>query len=201
MIRRPPRSTRTDTLFPYTTLFRSQRGAVDARRLTQFRAAPAPEIDQRLFGAESGLERIEFVTGDTERTARRIFEPADARRHFERDARQIEAPRLFELELDRLLVHLRLMDLRVRIDRDRHDILHAGRLGRRRGGEERYGERRGEAGELVLRFHHCPPTLFTSTSTRRFSGVRRSEEHTSELHSLMRISYAVFCSKNNNITS
>src|SRR3546814_20969441 len=32
MIRRPPRSTRTDTLFPYTTLFRSreQRGAVEA---------------------------------------------------------------------------------------------------------------------------------------------------------------------------
>src|SRR3546814_9193965 len=26
MIRRPPRSTRTDTLFPYTTLFRSPRG-------------------------------------------------------------------------------------------------------------------------------------------------------------------------------
>src|SRR3546814_10077647 len=31
MIRRPPRSTRTDTLFPYTTLFRSA-GGVDARR-------------------------------------------------------------------------------------------------------------------------------------------------------------------------
>src|SRR3546814_9532134 len=28
MIRRPPRSTRTDTLFPYTTLFRSQGGSV-----------------------------------------------------------------------------------------------------------------------------------------------------------------------------
>src|SRR3546814_14168297 len=27
MIRRPPRSTRTDTLFPYTTLFRSRHGA------------------------------------------------------------------------------------------------------------------------------------------------------------------------------
>src|SRR3546814_12756411 len=26
MLRRPPRSTRTDTLFPYTTLFRSKRG-------------------------------------------------------------------------------------------------------------------------------------------------------------------------------
>src|SRR3546814_12782686 len=35
MIRRPPRSTRTDTLFPYTTLFRSSadpREAVPARR-------------------------------------------------------------------------------------------------------------------------------------------------------------------------
>src|SRR3546814_7765966 len=28
------------------------------------------------------------------------------------------------------------------------------------------------------------------------SGIRRSEEHTSELQSLMRISYAVFCLKN-----
>src|SRR3546814_1605934 len=28
MIRRPPRSTRTDTLFPYTTLFRSARGGL-----------------------------------------------------------------------------------------------------------------------------------------------------------------------------
>src|SRR3546814_5107051 len=32
MIRRPPRSTRTDTLFPYTTLFRSIAGAEIARR-------------------------------------------------------------------------------------------------------------------------------------------------------------------------
>src|SRR3546814_17763851 len=30
MIRRPPRSTRTDTLFPYTTLFRSEEGAAAA---------------------------------------------------------------------------------------------------------------------------------------------------------------------------
>src|SRR3546814_18773022 len=30
MIRRPPRSTRTDTLFPYTTLFRSIRACGDA---------------------------------------------------------------------------------------------------------------------------------------------------------------------------
>src|SRR3546814_20832981 len=30
MIRRPPRSTRTDTLFPYTTLFRSATASADA---------------------------------------------------------------------------------------------------------------------------------------------------------------------------
>src|SRR3546814_8056567 len=32
MIRRPPRSTRTDTLFPYTTLFRSRRPSLDLLR-------------------------------------------------------------------------------------------------------------------------------------------------------------------------
>src|SRR3546814_19556844 len=31
MIRRPPRSTRTDTLFPYTTLFRSNAGVEPGR--------------------------------------------------------------------------------------------------------------------------------------------------------------------------
>src|SRR3546814_20417517 len=36
MIRRPPRSTRTDTLVPYTTLFRSLRGSgLKARRTAQ----------------------------------------------------------------------------------------------------------------------------------------------------------------------
>src|SRR3546814_19267747 len=34
MIRRPPRSTRTDTLFPYTTLFRSAAFAVTATAFT-----------------------------------------------------------------------------------------------------------------------------------------------------------------------
>src|SRR3546814_8449134 len=35
----------------------------------------------------------------------------------------------------------------------------------------------------------------TGALIRRWSGSRRSEEHTSELQSLMRISYAVFCLK------
>src|SRR3546814_7014221 len=40
MIRRPPRSTRTDTLFPYTTLFRSQVFIVPAVQLRYSAAAP-----------------------------------------------------------------------------------------------------------------------------------------------------------------
>src|SRR3546814_12024544 len=37
MIRRPPRSTRTDTLFPYTTLFRSTGTAVSPEEMAEVR--------------------------------------------------------------------------------------------------------------------------------------------------------------------
>src|SRR3546814_2630743 len=46
------------------------------------------------------------------------------------------------------------------------------------------------------------PTLLTwpgSCIVHDIKGENRSEEHTSELQSLMRISYAVFCLKQNNI--
>src|SRR3546814_11145478 len=39
MLRRPPRSTRTDTLFPYTTLFRSRAGGDDVAGLQAHEAA------------------------------------------------------------------------------------------------------------------------------------------------------------------
>src|SRR3546814_4860423 len=42
MIRRPPRSTRTDTLFPYTTLFRSKRAPAPRRAAAQGRKTPNP---------------------------------------------------------------------------------------------------------------------------------------------------------------
>src|SRR3546814_12793524 len=46
MIRRPPRSTRTDTLFPYTTLFRSNGHGFDGTRLgkAQFAASARKRI-------------------------------------------------------------------------------------------------------------------------------------------------------------
>src|SRR3546814_17102043 len=43
MIRRPPRSTRTDTLFPYTTLFRSEHERVAV--LVRERRLPARQLD------------------------------------------------------------------------------------------------------------------------------------------------------------
>src|SRR3546814_11802813 len=53
MIRRPPRSTRTDTLFPYTTLFRSRRGR-------QPKAGQESTADQ----AADGDQRTAPLVGD-----------------------------------------------------------------------------------------------------------------------------------------
>src|SRR3546814_4024826 len=64
MIRRPPRSTRTDTLFPYTTLFRS----VDIRDLLHHQE---PDQDERRYGGlgrDGGHERRED-RGDQEEQA------------------------------------------------------------------------------------------------------------------------------------
>src|SRR3546814_6689008 len=60
MIRRPPRSTRTDTLFPYTTLFRSiqkRHGHIQEVIIQNFRAKPdtlmadhpEPSLDEHLW--------------------------------------------------------------------------------------------------------------------------------------------------------
>src|SRR3546814_3875674 len=50
MIRRPPRSTRTDTLFPYTTLFRSPAGPGDPGA-ERHGGDPAPAVGKRLAPA------------------------------------------------------------------------------------------------------------------------------------------------------
>src|SRR3546814_4279177 len=118
MIRRPPRSTRTDTLFPYTTLFRSPRAR---RGLRQARA--------RASGQGSDPDR-----GPCAQDHRRR---AGAPAALSRGDRQL---------------------------------------------------RNGAADQL----RPLPPT------GAGLAGQCRSEEHTSELQSLMRISYAVFCLKKKN---
>src|SRR3546814_4553619 len=104
MIRRPPRSTRTDTLFPDTTLFRSEDVMIG-------------DDQQACRIAEGGV----------------VGEPGGIGMAVRRDDR-------------------RMLDLRIQPPRDRP------------------------------------------------RGRVRSEEHTSELQSLMRISYAVFCLKKTNKT-
>src|SRR3546814_6143373 len=62
MIRRPPRSTRTDTLFPYTTLFRSY--ALDARHL---HAEADAEIGHAVFAREADAGDLAFRPARSER--------------------------------------------------------------------------------------------------------------------------------------
>src|SRR3546814_4096620 len=58
MIRRPPRSTRTDTLFPYTTLFRSLARSPDIGRDERGRTQRIRPLAPRRSGARSGARRI-----------------------------------------------------------------------------------------------------------------------------------------------
>src|SRR3546814_10540998 len=125
MIRRPPRSTRTDTLFPYTTLFRSQPYCS--------LAAPQPQAVD--------VGEIEVAS--------------DHNPHFRAliDAKH------------RLNLHRVPQDRVRRLAGNPRDIIGVGDF------------RGGDRGGIVER------------------AEQRSEEHTSELQSLMRISYAVFCLK------
>src|SRR3546814_1470997 len=63
MIRRPPRSTRTDTLFPYTTLFRSEAAATQRAKVASGTSVQLAQPANPAAAADaSALDRIE-VTG------------------------------------------------------------------------------------------------------------------------------------------
>src|SRR3546814_2966750 len=71
MIRRPPRSTRTDTLFPYTTLFRSTAGCAAGHGLcARLCRAFRPVVDLRLSG------RRDHTRGIHSRAFRQRADPA-----------------------------------------------------------------------------------------------------------------------------
>src|SRR3546814_10108260 len=133
MIRRPPRSTRTDTLFPYTTLFRSrfQKGA--DRRQPVLR--PAEDAGHRRRHDEEGEQRHQREIGKVPGMDEAVIIGAD--RHPLRDFERVAAGP------------------------------HAGDL----------------AVELGAGFF----SVMLAAGFRRQGGWMRSEEHTSELQSLMRI--------------
>src|SRR3546814_19130868 len=58
MIRRPPRSTRTDTLFPYTTLFLSSRSPRSTR--SDGRAVQSARSDRRGLAGTGGVRMIAY---------------------------------------------------------------------------------------------------------------------------------------------
>src|SRR3546814_6803052 len=155
MIRRPPRSTRTDPLFPYTTLFRSHlhRRELPGRRvpvLERVRRGPgAPACTERRRGR---VQPPPAAGGSCAQAGRLRRNPP--RRAGLRRRRGAPAARSGRAVLRRVA-----------------ERAAAGRTGPRRA-----GRMQGRGG---------------------FAGGRaaRSEEHTSELQSLMRISYAVFCLK------
>src|SRR3546814_4735549 len=144
MLRRPPRSTRTDTLFPYTTLFRFNVG--DAQLDGQ------PDIP----GADI-VEHLPVIV-DQVHLVHRQYHVADAKQRND----VAVAPRLRQQAF-------------ARVDQ------HHGKVGG------------GGAGGHVAGVLLMPGAI--GDDELSLVGVERSEEHTSELQSLMRISYAVFCLK------
>src|SRR3546814_10772477 len=150
MIRRPPRSTRTDTLFPYTTLFRSTDKGI-------------------AIGAAQLLDAIGRRDGDANVARRVIIVPLLTNLYFLASARRV-ADVLAELGAPGVLIDLLAL---------LHDV---------------FERRRINGLAIGVRAHHEFPGFVTGRIAAR--GIeRRSEEHTSELQSLMRISYAVFCLK------
>src|SRR3546814_12809927 len=80
MIRRPPRSTRTDTLFPYTTLFRSPHRGKRRRLLVHFEQAAhgagigAVKCDNPLVGVVDRVQRGVALRPGTDVAAKTVEE-------------------------------------------------------------------------------------------------------------------------------
>src|SRR3546814_17112274 len=73
MIRRPPRSTRTDTLFPYTTLFRSGGSGREVSDTSRCQTVPAAEYRlQRAAGGDRERHREGLSVDPHLRSARRV---------------------------------------------------------------------------------------------------------------------------------
>src|SRR3546814_3304856 len=193
MIRRTPRSTRTDTLCPYTTLVRS-----DPRQLHPLGHGSGGQ-EARLDELAEGLSELLLALGDDRRVGDGQPERVAEQRHHREPVGQATHHR-------RLRRGLHVPEPRV--------ALRAGDDGGHEHSRDRPEEHRGAppgghelAVLALLRWGRWEPGRQrggggdhpTGLPTSLRSGVAdRSEEHTSELQSLMRISYAVFCLKKKN---
>src|SRR3546814_15479883 len=104
MIRRPPRSTRTDTRFPYTTLFRSGRAEPVGRRPHGAPARARHRPDPRAWRRISGSRR-QLLADDTAATA-----PADPETPVEDPPETGEATVARIAKRKKLLRHLAIVE-------------------------------------------------------------------------------------------
>src|SRR3546814_8343256 len=91
----------------------------------------------------------------------------------------------------RFVIQRQLKDLRTCLERAAYGDYWIARLGGLKqplNGRQRF----------ISRQHHANPSRASKKGDEGSFIGKRSEEHTSELQSLMRISYAVFCLKNKN---
>src|SRR3546814_5521587 len=89
MIRRPPRSTRTDTLFPYTTLFRSP---IALGRFLGSRVAQPHQRGDAVFVVEHRLSpHLGWVRGQHRRDQRRVEQRRDRRRRSEEHTSELQS--------------------------------------------------------------------------------------------------------------
>src|SRR3546814_18163851 len=90
MIRQPPRYTRTDTLFPYTTLLRSKGDSVTDRAgdvaldddrviIAVARLERAAEVEPRLLGDDADDARRRILAEQRRTGAAKHLEPFDVR--------------------------------------------------------------------------------------------------------------------------
>src|SRR3546814_4072334 len=159
MIRLPPRSTRTDTLFPYTTLFRPGIG----KRIAEVYAANGGKVviaDLKIDAAEVVAREIRDAGGDALAVAMDVT-----------DEQQVVDG------VAKTIAHYGRVDVLVS---------NAGIQIVNRVTDFSFGD-----WKKMLAIHLDGAFLPTRECMRAMS----SEEHTSELQSLMRISYAVFCLK------
>src|SRR3546814_9020832 len=84
MIRRPPRTTRTDTLFPYTTLFRSEAFGRLPLRLGHGLEAPAPDFAEINAGINGHGERGRRQRSDMAETEQAWSEEGEPHQHEQR---------------------------------------------------------------------------------------------------------------------
>src|SRR3546814_329087 len=192
MIRRPPRSTLTDTLFPYTTLFRSLGYTAGLGhknvelRTAQFRGADNESICLTLA---KGWVRAKLVNSRVLlRRNWRGEEPADAQLdQLDHAIRTVTRARslaeLLGIEGNGAAVYFGAFSKMIK----------------REGGEsiafdfaQRNRRPPTDPVNALLSFAY---SMLARTVTVALTTTGRSEEHTSELQSLMRISYAVFCLK------